>query len=241
MGKPPKRRPPPKQKQPRQGQEAGKRRRSAANSPAKKQAIGSTGITKVPTPAALTALAGSEDARGLASATPVGLSVSTEAGRPIFADPNRPAEVISNVPPAQTVNLDLTVNRFPSANLQGIAADLRSIVPLLLQLVEAQSKLGGNAAASVVQLPSDAPRIAELTATTLDEEARSDKPRMHVVEQCLRVGKMLLLAAMKVIASVVLTIDGNLSYEALTDPEQAMQHAQTIVATIEHVLHLCGQ
>ena len=117
-----------------------------------------------------------------------------------------------------------------------IADDMRAIVPLLQQLVDAQAKLGGNVGASVARLSPDAPRIAELTATILDEEARSSQPRSHVIEQCLRVGRLLLLTAMKVMASVVLTIDGTLSYEALTDPDQAQRHAQNIVSTIEHVL-----
>ena len=146
---------------------------------------------------------------------------------------------------ADAVSATATVTRaaqFPVEELLGIAGDLRSIVPLLRQLVEAQAKLGDNVAASVVLIRPDAARIAELTAATLDDEARSDQPRMHVVEQCLRVGEWLLQTAMKVMASVILAIDGNLSYEALTDPDQAQRHVQHIVIAIEHILpRLFGQ
>jgi hypothetical protein len=136
---------------------------------------------------------------------------------------------------------DANVRRAPfppdlSGDIRKIADDIGSMVPLLQQLVNAQAKLSGNVGASVVRLSPDAARIAELTAAMLDEEARSDQPRMHVVEQCLRVGRSLLLTAMKVMASIILTIDGTLSYEALTDPDQAQRHAQNIVSTIEHVL-----
>ena len=72
----------------------------------------------------------------------------------------------ANVSPAtqdQNVGVTPNVNRatLPVDQLLGIAGDLRSVVPLLRQLVEAQAKLGGNVAASVAQLSSDAPRIVE--------------------------------------------------------------------------------
>jgi hypothetical protein len=159
----------------------------------------------------------------------------------VSATAARPTAAVSAESP-ETVNVETTVNRFPSAaELQGIAEGLRSFVPLLRQLVEAQSKLGGNAAASVVRLSSDAPRIAELTATILDEEARSNNARRPVVEQCLRVGNMILLTALELIKFLVLTVDGTLFVDALTDPEKGHQHAQHIVDTIERVLPLFGQ
>jgi hypothetical protein len=137
-----------------------------------------------------------------------------------------------------TIN-ETVIRAFPpdlNGDILKIANDMRSMVPLLQQLVDAQARLGGNVAASVVRLSPDAPRIAELTATMLDEQTHSDQPRMHVVEQCLRVGRMLLLTAMTMLGTLVMGWNVNLSYEALTDPDQAIRHAQNIVSTIEHVL-----
>jgi hypothetical protein len=123
-----------------------------------------------------------------------------------------------------------------SAEVLAIADDLRSVVPLLRQLIEAQSRLGSNSAASFARLGPDAPRIAELTAAALADEARFDSPRMHVVEQCLRVGRMLMQAAMEVIRDVMVAVEGILIYETLTDQEMAQAHARAIVSAIDHVL-----
>jgi hypothetical protein len=139
------------------------------------------------------------------------------------------------------ISANPTVSHGPfSAELRGellsIADELKEMVPLLRLLVEAQTRLGGNAAASVTLLPIDAQRIAELTADNLAEEAGSSSPKMGVVEHCLRVGRALLLIAMELTKSVVLAIDGALAFEALTDPTTAHAHAQAAVASIEHAL-----
>jgi hypothetical protein len=104
MGKPPKRRLPQKQKQP-----AVTRRRNAANSHAKKKAIGNTETTNVPTPPALTALAGSDDAGQLNSATPVGLFASAEAGRLTAAVTASVGIVEPITPPGTTIVADFGV------------------------------------------------------------------------------------------------------------------------------------
>ena len=123
-----------------------------------------------------------------------------------------------------------------SGLLAQIAADIQSLVPLLRALIEAQRKVGGNAKAVTALLPPDAARIAELTAGALSEQAKSSDPNMRVVEQCLRAGRWLLLGMMEVIAAVIVAVDGDLIYEALTDPEKARLHTQHIVTMIDHIL-----
>jgi hypothetical protein len=167
---------------------------------------------------------------------PVGIASTSEVGQPT-AQLEGTASVLAD---ADVVNATITVRFSPEtlAQLQDVADGFRSAIPWLRQLVEAQSKAGGNTAASIVRLNPDAPRVAELTATILSEELRADNPRTHVVEQCLRVANMLLETALKVLAGVIIGIDTTLAYNALADPEQAHRHAQNIATAIGQLLPL---
>jgi hypothetical protein len=117
-----------------------------------------------------------------------------------------------------------------------IADDMRSMVPLLQQLVDAQATVGGNVGASVVRLSPDAPRIAELTAALLDEELRLSQPRAHAIEQHLRVGDLLLRSALEGIQVLLYGVISGLIVEAMLHPDETQQRMQAIVNTIEHVL-----
>jgi hypothetical protein len=134
-----------------------------------------------------------------------------------------------------------TITRFAlppdlGGDILKIADDIRSMVPLLRQLVDAQSRLGNNSAAATVRLPPDAPRIAELTASILDEEARSNQPRAHFIEQCLRVGDMLLRTALDAIMLIEYGVIANVISEAMMHPDETRLRMQTIRSTIEYVL-----
>ena len=121
---------------------------------------------------------------------------------------------------------------FPIADLLGIAGDLRSFVPVIRQLVEAQAKLTENMAEYFTRLSADAARIAELTATNLEKEARSGHPDLQVVEHCLRVGAWLLREVVAFIRAAGYTI----ATEYLLHPDDTAARIVTVAVTIEHVL-----
>jgi hypothetical protein len=122
-----------------------------------------------------------------------------------------------------------------TAAILNIAADIRAMLPLLGQLVEALSKLGNNSTGGLtVRLGSANIRIAELSVAILEQEARSEQPKSNVEEQCLRVCREIIVGALDIVKLILIGV----IVEELMRPEETEARFRAIVSAIDHVLPL---